>query len=413
MTSSQMSRKIVKSACKKDKVTLADDISPKTFPEYKIIKKSAHGGVNYCPCLGEDIKHNIIQVDLKSAYIYDYILPHCVSAGVSYDAPTEDVRGENQLSIGIYNITYSTTNSLVKCFKDVNDKSPIITGEKVTGKFVLNNVAYDLFTSLITIYDVECTSITVYDCDYLPKCYTDTLVNFFIKKETSTGGEKAVNKIAINSIYGNSLRKFTTLQEFKSAERVFAPQWGSFIVAYCQKAIIELGTQLEGWLYSNTDSIFCYDTPENRKKIAEYNKQAQLTVKAFCDRNGYDYEVLKKLGSFEIENEIVRFKAIAIGHYAYKTKDGRVVVKASGCNKDTIPANDSVFDLPSLPVGVRQLFRSIVNEPHTTTINGVTYTVETSYDAMYPDSAEVLEEVRLWQELIFGDAPKFTIDTTT
>ena len=67
--------------------------------------------------------------------------------------------------------------------------------------------------------------------------------------------------------------------------------------------------QLDGWIYSDTDSIYCFDTVENRERINAYNDEIRSKVKHFCEEFGYNeyYDDLKDIGKFETEHEIVKF----------------------------------------------------------------------------------------------------------
>ena len=102
------------------------------------------------------------------------------------------------------------------------------------------------------------------------------------------------------------------------------------------------------------------------------------TTEQWCDKFGYDYEKLKTLGTFKIEAEIQKFKAFSYGCYAYTKTDDELVIKASGCNKDQLPQDDSIYELYNLPTGTRKLPRF---NPETTTceVDGVVYISEGSY----------------------------------
>ena len=107
-------------------------------------------------------------------------------------------------------------------------------------------------------------------------------------------------------------------------------------------------------------------------------KQYIKNVKEFCDKFGYDFEKLKTLGQFKLEAEIVKFKAYNYGKYVYTTKDGKLEIKASGCNKDQLPQDDSIYELNDLPTGTRKLPR--FNTKHTECeVDGKKYSSNGSY----------------------------------
>lgn len=380
ITESAVSRYFVKESCREHKESLGKDIFPKNYSVYQYYKRSAHGGICYCANPNEDL-NNLIAVDLKSAYIYCYTLPMPLTEGECVD-PTLWSKTK-KLSIGTYTITYSNTSDVVSTIRDINDDSMSTTGEVVTQTFVLNNVDRDTLFEIIKVINVECDELWVFESGRLPKAYIDVLLKCFAMKETTTGGERKVWKIALNGIYGNSLRNLTN-KEFKNYNhKELVPQWGSFITAYCRKMVWSLGKTLEGWEYSDTDCIFCNNNDTNIKKINKFNKKTQATVKVLCEEYVYKYDDIKELGSFIVEDEIIRFKAIGHKQYAYKTKHDKVVVKAAGCEKQE-NYDDSVFDLPQMPIGNKQMFYELVKEPQQF---GDLY-AETTYTAIYTDNPE-------------------------
>lgn len=380
ITESAVSRYFIKESCREHKESLGKDIFPKNYAVYQYYKRSAHGGICYCAYPNEDL-NNLIAVDLKSAYIYCYTLPMPITEGECID-PTLWHKTK-KLTIGTYTITYSNTSDVVSTIRDKNDVAMSTTGEIVTQTFVLNNVDRDTIFEIIKVIDVECTELWSFESDRLPKAYIDVLLKCFAMKETTTGGERKVWKIALNGIYGNSLRNLT-IKEFKNYNhKELVPQWGSFITAYCRKMVWSLGKTLKGWAYSDTDCIFCDNIDDNIKKINKFNKKTQATVKVLCDEYGYKYDDIKELGSFIVEDEIIRFRAIGHKQYAYKTKNDKVIVKAAGCERQE-NYDDSVFELEHMPIGNKQMEYALVTEPQQF---GDLY-AETTYTAIYTDNPD-------------------------
>lgn len=380
ITESAVSRYFIKESCREHKESLGKDIFPKNYAVYQYYKRSAHGGICYCAYPNEDL-NNLIAVDLKSAYIYCYTLPMPITEGECID-PTLWHKTK-KLTIGTYTITYSNTSDVVSTIRDKNDVAMSTTGEIVTQTFVLNNVDRDTIFEIIKVIDVECTELWSFESDRLPKAYIDVLLKCFAMKETTTGGERKVWKIALNGIYGNSLRNLT-IKEFKTYNhKELVPQWGSFITAYCRKMVWSLGKTLKGWAYSDTDCIFCDNIDDNIKKINKFNKKTQATVKVLCDEYGYKYDDIKELGSFIVEDEIIRFRAIGHKQYAYKTKNDKVIVKAAGCERQE-NYDDSVFELEHMPIGNKQMEYALVTEPQQF---GDLY-AETTYTAIYTDNPD-------------------------
>lgn len=406
LTPSQISRKRIYRMCKKHQENLGAKIFPSDYPKFKYIRNSLYGGICYCPYPEMEFNRPIIEIDLKSAYIFAFIKRHCSTIGrrVRDTSVWERYLDDDyKFSIGTYKITYSCWSNRIRCYKTIEGYTPSQEGIH-TDTFRFTNKDLRIFLANVNATQVECTELLEFDTDYLPKPVLDCIIDMYMRKETSDGIEKAIAKIILNSIYGNTSRKREE-EEFKrlsEQDMTLPPQWGTFITVYCKEMLLAMGMQLEGWIYSDTDSIFCFDTRENRAKIDEFNKKTRLEVKDFCDKFGYDFNVLKNLGAFMIEEEIIRFKAWKQKQYAFQRKDGSVVVKASGCVRREYDA--SVFDMKSVPVGEKVIRIYPVFEERSTVKDGKKYTSETSYWKLIAEGedAELLMECAYYAD---GEVP--------
>ena len=65
-------------------------------------------------------------------------------------------------------------------------------------------------------------------------------------------------------------------------------------------------------------------------------------VETFCETYGYDFNILKGLGEFVIEDEIKEFLAHGPKQYVYKTKEGHFEIKVAGAksNESTLTEKD-------------------------------------------------------------------------
>lgn len=388
LTPAQIARKRIKKSCKEYGDTLAKDIFPDTEALYRLVKKSLFGGACYCPYPGRRFNEPMMEIDINSAYIYCFMLKHCVTSGIfaNTDNWQSYLNSTTKATIGKYRITYSSWSSVIKCYKNVDGEHCKPTDEgPVTDTFVFTNIDLDIFLSTVTVLGIECLSLIEYEMDYLPKSILDVVVNSYIEKEeakkTGSKEERALKKIAVNSIYGNTIRDLKTRDEWKNELKnaCLAPQWGIFITSYCKSLLIGLGSQLDGWVYSDTDSIFCFDTPKNRAIIEEYNKDISDRLKAICEKLGYDFDKMSKLGTFEEECKISKFRAIKQKQYMFTDETGSITVKASGCNRKNIEANDDIYLVDRIPVGEKVVRKIFINEPVEIVVDGVKYSQETSY----------------------------------
>lgn len=348
LTSNGVTRNKIKMACKATKCTLGEDIFPDTHSRYMFYKNSAHGGICYYNKTG-DFKKDIIEVDLTSAYTYCYTLPLPMSKGEFIDPNTQT----DDLTIGEYVITFKNTARQLSTIKDIDKKEFDHSGEEVTQHFYLTSVDLKTIKMFATIINIKCLSLVRFEAGQLPKEYLDVLVGFYIKKQTTKGGERAVWKICLNGCSGNAIRNIEQVDFKNYNHKELVPQWGAFIISYCRQIICEVGKDLTKWYYSDTDCLFT--TKKSLNRIEEWNDKARNHNKELCEKYGYDYEVLKDLGTFKVEAEITRMKIMGNKHYCYETKDHKVVVKAAGCDKKTMDKSN-IFELDEMPIGQKEIF---------------------------------------------------------
>lgn len=368
----------------------AKDIYPPTIRDYNYERSGIHGGVVYAQDSSGRVYHKrMLALDLTSAYIYGLLIePHCMSARES--VPKTDwenyINNSTYGSIGTYEIEYSFMFQYIRCFKDINGKH-LKTGHN-TVRIILDNIALASFINLphMVIHNLECLKLTEFKLDYMPEYYRDFSIKLYVDKQSIPRDsiEYKNHKVYLNSgVYGNilvDLFKYTPREKGESASHYqrrldsmyyrakldpkakvsTIPLWGVYTLSYTKKLVYDLATTLVGWRYSDTDSIYCDDTPENRVRIEEFNNSVRAKVKTFCDKFGYDYEQLKDLGTFKPEAEIVTFRSYGIKQYAYETVEGKIVMHFAGCSYDSAPA--SIWDASFKPHSGERIVPYIDNE---------------------------------------------------
>lgn len=305
-----------------------------------------------------DTHEKMLYMDITSAYIYALLtFKHCASS-IKKVSPFDWRSYRNRTdkgSWGTYTITYSSYEEYIRCFKADNGEE-FSPGPQQTVVATLTNVDLDVLTSLrgVTVEYIQCHVLYEFDMDYPPDYYRECIKDGYLDKvhcEKSTV-EYDLAKMKLNSgVFGNTIIKTPllvrekALSEGKSVREAnklaeqklyrmsiqgTLPQWGIWAISYIRKVILELGQNLTGWCLSNTDSIVCCDTEENRDYIKEYNQKTQEKIKVFCEKFGEDFEDLKNLGSFDI-TELKYFRCWDRSTYAYLENGYDVpVVKASG-----------------------------------------------------------------------------------
>lgn len=348
------------------------ELYPDTYNDYKCIRKSLFGGICYCPYPDVIIDHPMLCLDIKSAYIFSLLIEqHICSKAIEVDPSKWEYYIDNpyEQSLGFYTIHYSTSSNIISCYKDV-DGNNLCKGEH-TVKMWLNSIDLEILRTLpyIHIHDCVCTYLEQYEMQSVPRYVMDRLVYEYVKKSEISEEETPIlyhlQKVVLNGIYGNTIKKVDNEDDYKLLKKTnaLAPQWGIWTTSYTKKLLLGLATKLTGWYYSDTDSIYCLDTPENREIIKAYNEEIAKRVEAFCNQYGYDFEKLYALGSFELKYEIKKFKALKQKEYLFTTTDNKMIVKAAGCNKDEMKLDDHLYDLETLPVGTR-VFPKLENDSY-------------------------------------------------
>lgn len=387
LTPNQRTRKLLAKACKEEKSTVAKEAFPENPFAYMTLRSALFGGICYCPLPGVTKEKPIIGLDIKSAYIYSLLTQRFPVSKAKEEDPKNwefYIKNEYEGSLGTYKITYTTASSIVHCFKDLNGKN-LVSGENVTVTLTLTDVDLAIILSLEKVYikEVVCTYLEVYDLDYLPRYVVARLVEEYLKK-SHIDKEKnpelyKLQKTILNGIYGNCIKNIS-LEFFnkKKDSAYLTPQWGIWTTSYTKQHLLGLAMQMSGWLYSDTDSIYCYDTKENREFLRVYNEKTRKIMASFCERTGFVHPELLELGEFELEHEIVKFKALKQKEYLFTTKEGKIIVKAAGCSKEEMPLVDSLYKLKSLPVGTK-IFSFIKDKPAKVEKDGKIYENESSY----------------------------------
>lgn len=361
LTPNQQVRRKISKRVKNEQDNVAARLFPDSY-EYDYIRSCLYGGLCYCPKPFEKIEEPIIEIDLDSAYIWSFLTQqHCMSLLYRVDSTKwKEYLDSDKGSFGRYYLKFFGNTLKLSWLKDMYGVE-YMHNEINEGYYMLTNVDLKIIISLTDKIEVKCKSLYEVDLDYLPEYVRDVLIEEYVKKEElkqtlgSNNPKTKIQKVRVNGIYGDSIRRYDDTFDIKRAKdtAVLIPQWGIFTTGYTKSILIGLGLQLDGWYYSDTDSIYCKDTPKNRKIIEEYNKIIREETKSFCDRFGYDYDKLSKLGTFEIKNEITIFRAIGNKMYAYKRKNGEIKLVAAGSSQDTVKIDDSIFDLYKIPIGTR------------------------------------------------------------
>ena len=355
LTPSQYTRKHIA----KTQTGCASELMPKTITQLDTIYKAVHPGVLYCR--DTEITYDMLGLDISSAYIYSLVFKkHACTAPIETNPDDWElyIGAEDKASIGYYKITYKCLFSIIHCFKDIDGK-PLQKGVH-TADIMLSNIDIKLLMSIpqFQIESIECQLLYTFKMDYLPADIREFCINQYLIKQGLLKDSPAYKrqKVVLNSIYGNLLydvRKILDADnprlELKRRSKTVSvcPQWGIFTMAYTREAVISFGIKSVCYKYSDTDSVYCANDSANWRLLDEFNQKIMLNNYALCKTlsyETYDVDVLCELGTFKVDAKIARFRAWGYKTYAYETTNGKVVVKAAGCNKSEAETDaDIVF----------------------------------------------------------------------
>lgn len=348
--------------------------------DYFYIQASSYGGLRYCwetkPC-----EYDMLYLDITSAYTFTLLTDkYPMSKPQQEENPNkweEYLIHPSKGSIGIYEITYFCSSSYIQCWHDV-DGNKLKQGTH-TATLSLTSVDLDLFLhfQFMNIHKIECKELMVFDMDYMPEYYRrETEALYMDKKNTPKNTPLyEINKVILNaSAFGNLLykqieREMDKLQQTsftedkirnmlkikiseckENANSTGVPQWGVFCTAYTRKMILGLALLLDKWVYTHTDSIVCKNNEYNKERIECYNQFIQDKIRQYCERTGSNFEDLKKLGQFDVE-EVKVFRAWDTATYALKDKNDKILVKASGRKVSDQTYTDDIFTQKDYKVG--------------------------------------------------------------
>lgn len=365
----------VQKAYRNDKESHTADYYPKNYKDWVYLRDALQSPIRYRSGSSKTFE-NMLEIDLNSAYIYALLTEkHCYSKVRKCDPlDWRDYRNRKDIgSWGTYIISYSCLEDYIRCFQtDTKDcegnNISFEQGPNKTVRATLTNVDLDVLRELrgIVITEIRCLALYEFDMDYTPNYYRQCLLDAYQKKCKAQKGTALykVEKLILNSgIFGNTIRKTPALvyenakKEGKSSkectrsaekqlkiESSFGtlPHWGIWTISYIRKTLLELGQQLTGWKFSNTDSIYCLNTPENREIIENFNQQIQEKIRTFCETFNIDFEFLKNLGQFEIEH-LKYFRSKDLSTYSKQKDDGTIITKASGRKVDKHATWQEVF----------------------------------------------------------------------
>ena len=373
MSPHQKTRKLIKHAC--EEYNYNPKLAFPTWDTYKWLNKGKFGGICYNPMAHITIDEPVIHADRASAYPYELLFNlYPIEQFKLIDNANSSYRKYNNsgtyATFGLYKITYNSTNMhyLTKPYKDVSGAG-LEPGDNITISIALNNIDLKILANLLDITEITCVWLRVAKQGPLPSFLCDKIIELYANKAASKKRHDPaylynIIKRELNAVSGSLQLKRDTREGFEGIPKALNPAWGHYMLAYARKHLIDLVLSVSGAIYGDTDSIFCRKLDRNLETIRAYNDEMNSHIEYVCNSRGWDYELLKGIGTFEIEHICEQFRANNTKQYGYKYynkySDDEIayifphtVVKAAGYPEGSFSYSDlflDMFDRPQRPI---------------------------------------------------------------
>lgn len=353
--------------------------------EYGMLKRSFMGGFTHANSLYVDqtLVGNIDSIDFTSSYpavILSEMYP--MSKGKLYKNITkeefEDLY-ENKLiifDVKINNIKtkedkYENYLSVNKCHGENIIEN---NGRVVSADYVVTTITNIDFTIIKNFYDydnIQVGNLVAYERGYLPKPIIESVLEFYKGKTELKGVDGAevdyqLKKGMLNSIYGcmvtdivkpvveyqgqewnvNECNIEETIGKYNSSKNrfLFYP-WGVFITAYARRNLFMGITEFaEDYIYSDTDSIKCFNIDKHMDFIMWYNNSITKKIDTVLDYYNIDISSSrpcnkkgeeKQIGIWDWEtkeDKYTKFKTLGAKRYIY-TQNEELHITIAGLSK--------------------------------------------------------------------------------
>lgn len=274
-----------------------------------------------------------------------------------------------------------------KCFICENasiNNGRIVNADKIG--LSITNIDFEDICKFYDYEEIEIRDIYIYEKNYLPKCFIETILQLYEDKTKLKGVngkevEYLHSKEMLNSLYGmcvtdinrdniiyecNEWRNeeksiYESIENYnKDKTRVISYIWGVFCTSYARhnlySGILEFKND---YIYSDTDSIKVLNKDNHSKYFDDYNNNIIHKLENCCNYHQIDISKIKPktikniekpLGVWDYEGTYKKFKTLGAKRYLYLDDDLHLTV--SGLNKkivipflfDTYKTIDNIFN---------------------------------------------------------------------
>lgn len=350
------------------------------------IKSALTGGfIQYNEAYKGCTLEDVAEFDITSAYIYAecaYKFPMRRKFwGTPDDSNFEEYYNciDNKDYFGLMHIRIRNLEAKYKSVRPLRDHNKLvdydmsIAGESITGvdggkkdklgryyhadkmSLIINSYEFNILELYYDFdEDFEIYDLAVYKCDYLPKQYTDFVLNKFYKKAknkgcgTFTEREAKMDVILTWGVFGSGIYdtenkiidnkiepKHIDLNIVKDKYNNFSGnfynrtwnfEWAPFVTMYVRCIILEFLAKYvdidNDWVYSNTDNFYLRNPEKYYSCIEEYNqklmdsllKNPNITHNRIAITNSSNTST-SILGFFTLDGYFTKFKFLGVNKY--------------------------------------------------------------------------------------------------
>ena len=364
---------------------LMDTLQIQSVDEYKQLKRAFSGGFTHAG-IYHSMKEcrDVDSIDFTSSYPFV-----CLSSANFPMSSAMEVKPESRAQfehylkyywcmfdvefIGIYP-TFLNENyiSASHCFtkeKAVTNNGRIVSADRI--RLTITHIDFDIIRRTYKWAHMTVKNMRIYQKGYLPKELIKAIIKLYQDKTRLKGvngkeQEYQNGKALLNSVYGMMVTDISKdeiiysdtwdtkeadvekdLKKYNnSTKRFLFYPWGVHIV---KEATYNLWLGIlnfccngaNDYIYSDTDSIKCFNMDKHMDFIKAYNDQCIKKLKLMCKRLDIDYAELepvtikgekKPLGVYDHDGHYERFKTLGAKRYMVQ-EDGKVNITVSGVNK--------------------------------------------------------------------------------
>lgn len=352
--------------------------------EYEQLKRGFQGGFTHANAhYVRKVLSNVGSYDLTSAYPSVMLLE---KFPMSHSIPVDETITDEKIlmqyindycclfDIELFMVTPKLHQdhpiSASKCYElegDIQDNGRIVVASRL--KMTITEQDYLIYRQFYTWESMRVTDIKIYERGYLPKDFTDAILDLY-KSKTELKGvegqelEYMISKNMLNSAYGMSVTDPVRLEydycddEFHELPKQVEPAieryntdvkrflyypWGVWVTAYCRanlfSAIIACG---DDYVYADTDSVKILNPQNHEEYFIEYNQRIlnrireastfrlqESSIYSPVNRNGVECPI----GLWDNEGVYDKFKTLGAKRYLVQKGD-KYRLTVAGTNKE-------------------------------------------------------------------------------